>query len=585
MNKPSWIVLAVIVNHGYISQRELAPVCRLSIGTVNKAVKNLIAEGYLDELYRPTQKALNFIEASRPQRAVILADSTGLRIGSVCHRPHGLIELDGELLIERIIDHLLEVGVKEIYIVVGYEMERFEYLSEKYGARLIINKKYDIRGSLYSLYLAREHLNNSYIVNSNVRFTRNPFSETEYMSWYGISEGRDEDSFLRVTRKMELVDAGEEPGEPMSGVAYLTGPPCSHVKENLELLVKKRKYFNADWENALFDGEKCVTFARRFLGQSCFYIRTYEQYLLITDESESAAREIISYISQTLGVGRNELREIRFLRKGMTNRLFAFSLGTKRMVFRIPGKGSSRFIDRRHEAEVYEKIAELGISEKIVHIDPERGYRISEYIDDSRICDPAEPSDVKRCMELLSGLHGQRLSVGRTVDVFEMLEFYESLITENLFFDYAEVKRQVFSLRPLVEAFASESALCHYDSAYDNFIFDKNGDVKLIDWEYSCVCDPLVDVASFCIYAGYDRRGIEKTLAMYKPAYTEAELHLVFAYCAVQGLIWALWSEYQRQMGIDCGGYAIAQYRYAREYTPIAYRFLSDRLKSKGEKI
>ena len=57
MNKIDWILLAVIVNYGYVNQRELASRMNVSVGTVNKALKNLIEAGYLNEAYEITSKA------------------------------------------------------------------------------------------------------------------------------------------------------------------------------------------------------------------------------------------------------------------------------------------------------------------------------------------------------------------------------------------------------------------------------------------------------------------------------------------------------------------------------------------------
>ncbi len=579
MNRPAWIVLAVIVNHGYINQRDLASVTRLSIGAVNKALKKLESEGYLDEQHQPTRKADEHITALKPQRAVILAAETGIQTGINYVTPKGLLEINGEIFIERIIRQLHEVGVSEIYIVVGYEMERFEYLSEKYGVNLITDEKYETRGSLYSLYLSCELLKNCYVINSSVWFSKNPFSVTEYMPWYGVSEGNDEDSFLRVTRKMELVDSGWEPGSPMSGVGYLTELSVPVVKSNLDKLVRKHEYRHAIWENALLDDEKCVVYARMFLGQTLFSVKTYHQYALIADEFECIAGRIKDYISDALGIERDEISDLLYLTRGRSNRLFTFTAVGKRMVLRVPGKGSSAIIDRGNEAEVYEKIAGLGISEKNVHLDTTNGYKISEYIDADHQCDPANRSDVKRCMELLSMLHSQKLSVGNPADFFERIEFYEALLSDNLFLDYPEVKKQVFALRPFVEAFASKPVLCHSNSFPHKFLFGKDGRLRLIDWEYSRTCDPLADVASFCVCAGYDSSEIESTLNMYNPGCTETDLNLVYAYCAVLGLFWSLWSEYQRKMGNSSGGFAIAQYRYARRFAPPAYRYLAGRLK------
>ena len=59
--------------------------------------------------------------------------------------PKGLIEINGEPLIERLIKQLHEVGIENIYIVVGFLKEQYEYLIDKYSVRLIVNPDYAIK--------------------------------------------------------------------------------------------------------------------------------------------------------------------------------------------------------------------------------------------------------------------------------------------------------------------------------------------------------------------------------------------------------------------------------------------------------
>ena len=57
-------------------------------------------------------------------------------------KPKALIEVRGEILIERQISQLQDAGIKEIIIVTGYKAEQFEYLKEKYNVILVHNSEY-----------------------------------------------------------------------------------------------------------------------------------------------------------------------------------------------------------------------------------------------------------------------------------------------------------------------------------------------------------------------------------------------------------------------------------------------------------
>ncbi len=52
------------------------------------------------------------------------------------------MKVKGEYLIERLIRQLHEVGVHQIYVVVGFMKEQFEYLIDEFGVKLIVNSEY-----------------------------------------------------------------------------------------------------------------------------------------------------------------------------------------------------------------------------------------------------------------------------------------------------------------------------------------------------------------------------------------------------------------------------------------------------------
>lgn len=67
------------------------------------------------------------------KNAIILAAGRSNRFAPFTYeKPKGLFRIKKQVLIERQIEQLLEAGVKEIYIVVGFMKEKFFYLEQKY---------------------------------------------------------------------------------------------------------------------------------------------------------------------------------------------------------------------------------------------------------------------------------------------------------------------------------------------------------------------------------------------------------------------------------------------------------------------
>ncbi|MDU5414242.1 MAG: NTP transferase domain-containing protein, partial [Clostridium perfringens] len=101
-------------------------------------------------------------------RAILLAAGMGTRLRPLTlDTPKSLIEVNGRPLLERQIEFLRERGVEEIIVVTGYLAEKFDYLKDKYGVKLVNNDKYDIYNNIYTMYLVREYLENTYVVDAD----------------------------------------------------------------------------------------------------------------------------------------------------------------------------------------------------------------------------------------------------------------------------------------------------------------------------------------------------------------------------------------------------------------------------------
>ena len=123
--------------------------------------------------------------------AIIMAAGTSSRFAPLSYERHkAMTVVKGEVLIERQIRQLKEAGVPEIYIITGYKAEQFNYLIEKYGAKLIHNPDYLTRNNNGSIWAAREILRNSYICSADNYFSVNPF-ETEVDDAYYAAEYAD----------------------------------------------------------------------------------------------------------------------------------------------------------------------------------------------------------------------------------------------------------------------------------------------------------------------------------------------------------------------------------------------------------
>ncbi len=574
MNKQESDILYSLYFKPFVNQRTLSEESGHSLGIVNKSIRELTANGYLDENIRLTDKAYREFENRAPQNAIILAAGFGMRMVPInTQSPKALIEVNGEILIERIIDQLHEAGITNIYVVIGYMKEEFEYLIDEYGVELIVNEEYAVKNNLHSLALAQKHISNTYIIPGDIWCDRNPFRKEELYSWYMVSDLVDNESDVRVNRKMELVKIPEmQGGNSMIGISYLVGEQAEIVRERLLKYNGQKKYDNAFWEDTLYQGDRMIVQARVVHASEVVEINTYEQLRELDEESYHLRSDAITVICAALKITPSEITDITVLKKGMTNRSFLFAARGKKYIMRIPGEGTDQLINRRQEASVYHVIADKHICDDIAYINADNGYKITEFLEGSRTCDADSVEDLKICMDKLRDFHSLKLKVDHTFDIFGQIDFYEKLWNgqKSVYRDYKKTKENVLSLKACIDEQKKEYCLTHIDAVPDNFLFTDDGDVRLIDWEYAGMQDPHVDIAMFCIYALYDREQVDRLIDIYFEGKCQSAVRKkIYCYIAACGLLWSNWCEYKRSLGVEFGEYSLRQYRYAKDYYKI----------------
>ena len=583
MNVRKKDIMNALGQGGYISQRILAEQTGNSLGIVNQSLKELMAEGYIHADNTLTEKGHQLLADNRPRNAMILAAGYGIRMVPInTETPKGLLTVYGERLIERLIRQLHEAGVQEIYVVVGFMKEQYEYLIDRYGVKLVANPEYATKNNLHSLKLLESSIERTYVMPCDIWCAENPFRNSELYSWYMVTDQIKENSSVRVNRKMEIVPTKKGmPGNHMVGIAYLCDDAAKRVRDNLRIMSQDAAYDEAFWEDTLHD-EKWMAAARVVSAAKVVEINTYEQLRNLDDQSDQLKTDAIHVICKALSVKAKDIVDITVLKKGMTNRSFLFCCKGKKYIMRIPGEGTGELINRAQEAQVYQKINNVHICDDIAYMNPANGYKITEYLNDARVCDPESLEDLSRCMKKLREFHNRKLQVDHTFDIFERIDFYQSLwgAAPSSYADYQTTKDHVLSLRSYIDAHKEDYVLTHIDAVPDNFLFTKDdADVRLIDWEYAGMQDPHVDIAMFCIYALYEKPQVDRLIDLYFDEGCTDEVRIkIYCYIAACGLLWSNWCEYKRNLGVEFGEYSLRQYRYAKDY----FRIVQDELKRKG---
>jgi choline kinase len=103
-------------------------------------------------------------------KGIILAAGTGTRLNGTAIRPKCLVEIGGMSLLRRQIRELRGSQINEIVVVLGFQADSIRDECGE-GIQFVENSRFTQTSSLYSLWLARQHLTRGFVVlNSDVLF-------------------------------------------------------------------------------------------------------------------------------------------------------------------------------------------------------------------------------------------------------------------------------------------------------------------------------------------------------------------------------------------------------------------------------
>jgi len=520
------------------------------------------------------------VNSFKVDNAIILAAGFGSRFVPITYElPKGLVPVKGEPLLERQIRQLKEKGINDITIVVGYLKEKFDYLIDKYGVNLVFNPEYAVKNNLASLFYIRNELKNSYILCADNWIGNNIFNTCEEKSWYSCVYKAGPTSEWCVetdkTGRITNVAIGGYDSWVMYGPVFFTKTFSGAFAKKIEEYNKMPGKENYMWENVFIDELRHFDlYINKQDSNNVYEFETIEELRRFDpDYYDKTPNVLLKTIENVFNVKENEIVDIKNLKAGMTNRSFVFSINNKPYIFRLPGEGTEKLINRKQEREVYTIIKSLGISDDVIYFDENTGYKITEYFINARNTDAKNREDIEVSMNVLRKFHQCDLKVRHSFDIESEISRYIILCGERnaiRYSDNEETYGKMKDLIALVKKTNVPQVLCHIDSNPDNYIRLADGSLRIIDWEYAGMCDPIMDISMYSIYSYYSKSEMDDLLKMYlqrEPVKNETER--LYIYAALGGYLWAIWTEYKQSFGVEFGDYGMKMYRYAKEFYAI----------------
>ena len=515
------------------------------------------------------------------KNAIIMAAGKSSRFAPFTYeKPKGLFIVRGEVLIERQIEQLIEAGIKEIHVVIGYMKEKFFYLEKKYPqVNLVINNTYGKYGNIYSLYVTRQYLKNTFICCADHYFIENPFIDNNENNESYRACTYLNDHFLEFS--VDYSDAkiitgcyiGGEDKMAMVGHAYFNENFSNKFRQLLEEDIDKFGVANMFWEEFYGNHIKDLTLVMKTYEndeilefESIDDLRQFDSDFLLNVDSE-----IVENICKTLKCHPNEIKNIEIIKAGLTNASFKFSINGHEYVYRHPGGTADSLIDRRTEVYTQNQAKKYDLDKSLIYIDPS-GWKISHFIQNIIPCDIL--NNEKHLSQVIESLHKtHEIPLSDEAKIFDNVAEANRLIglacatKGNLFKEFEEIFSKVYKVDELVkkerEKYGIELVVSHHDVYEPNFISTSEGDFYLIDWEYSGINDPANDICSIFTRYEYDEEIREYLLrSYYGRELTELEHRHAMGQSILNAYYWISWGLFKGSVGEEDGFFFLTAFRY-----------------------
>ena len=171
--------------------------------------------------------------------------------------PKALIKVKDKPLVEYQIEYLKEKGIDEIIVVVGYLHEQFDYLKEKYGVKLVFNDKYAEYNNFYSLYLVKDYLADSYVIDADNYLFKNMFrSDINRSTYFSVYREDCENEWFLIygdDYKVKDIIVDSKAGRILSGVSFWDKETAEKINKFIDFAYDSNEFMDLYWDNMVKD--------------------------------------------------------------------------------------------------------------------------------------------------------------------------------------------------------------------------------------------------------------------------------------------------------------------------------------------
>lgn len=210
------------------------------------------------------------------------------------------------------------------------------------------------------------------------------------------------------------------------------------------------------------------------------------------------------------------IKSVERIKHGLTNESWLVTLGADTVVVRISNPADASLqIDRQSETTILHAVAATDIGPPVLLCDPSQRVLVTRYLGPTWTdADAQKIENIARLGSVMRRLHAMPAPAGvHRVKLVDVIDDYAATLSLAAV-DRNDVHDEARTTAAFLDA-AADQCLCHNDVHALNIVAANDGVLRLIDWEYAGVGAPLFDLASVCVYHGYDEAQRTQLLSSY----------------------------------------------------------------------
>lgn len=495
------------------------------------------------------------------------------------------ISEEGNLL-DRTLSILDQLDYKRIIIVTGYEAHLFDrYPSQDPRITLVHNPDYAFTASMGSLARIEELVQEDFLLIEGDTFYEarvlEALTESSHADCLCLTEesGSGDEAFVELDQGF-IVKVSKDKHQ----LKAISGELLGIMRLSLSTFVRMLELWKRT-TNPLLNYEYAFLEVTDPLGRpACFF----DELIWGDVDTEEDLHHLINYIYPRLLRKENPLNVDNLCEHlssifhttitpeevkispigGMSNKNFKVEYADQGYVLRLPGAGSETMVDRANEQVNSLLASDLGINPSIRYFDPETGIKLADFVKGAQPLGQAtiqRPEHLDQIATILRLLHGSSLRLSSDFNGFTELRKYQHNLVHN--YKHAGAMVKDLGIIPSLQARLNELGIalapCHNDLVPENFIKSTQGELYLIDWEYSGMNDPHWDLAALFLESRFSEESKAYFLARYfSEGIPQDSPQKILIYQILMDLLWSLWTDIKEAEGEDFGSYGAD--RYAR---------------------